>query len=72
MLSKRISSIADFITVLAVVAGSVREMLGLNVILERGQTAAGLDEAALTALIGASPQLDDSLPDHVTDLDQLI
>ena len=55
MLSKRISSIADFITVLAVVAGSVWEMIGLNVILERGQTTAGLGEAALTALIGASP-----------------
>ena len=72
MLAEGICSIADLITVLAMIAGSVGQMFGLYVILERGEATASLREAALTALIGPSPQLDDSLPDHVTDLDKLI
>ena len=49
------------------VGGQVGQVSGLHVVLEGGQAAAGLGEAALRALVLARPQLGDPLPDHGAD-----
>ena len=46
------------------VGGQVGQVLGLHVVLECGEAAAGLDDAALCALILTRPELDNPLPDQ--------
>ena len=65
MLVVRVGGCHGFVTVLAGVGGHVGQVLVLHVVLQRGQARAGLDEAALRALVGPRPQLRDPRPDHV-------
>ena len=54
----------DFRAVRTCVGGEVGQVLGLHVVLERGEAAAGLDDAALCALILTRPELDNPFPDQ--------
>ena len=54
----------DFRAVRTGVCGEVGQVLGLHVVLECGEAAAGLDYAALCALILTRPELDNPLPDQ--------
>ena len=49
------------------VSGQVGQVLGLHVVLEGGEAAAVLGDAALSALVLARAQLGYPLPDHVAD-----
>ena len=57
----------DFGAVRTGVGGQVGQVLGLHVVLEGGEAAAVLGDAALGALVLARAQLGDPLPDHVAD-----
>ena len=65
MLVVRVGGCHGFVTVLAGVGGHVGQVLVLHVVLQSGQARAGLEEAALSALVGPRPQLRDPRPDHV-------
>ena len=65
MLVVRVGGCHGFVTVLAAVGSHVGQVLVLHVVLQGGEARAGLDEAALRALVGPRPQLRDPRPDHV-------
>ena len=65
MLVVRVGGCHGFVTVVAGVGGHVGQVLVLHVVLQGGQARAGLDEAAVRALVGPRPQLRDPRPDHV-------
>ena len=65
MLVVRVGGCHGFVTVVAGGGGHVGQVLVLHVVLQGGQARAGLDEAALRALVGPRPQLRDPRPDHV-------
>ena len=67
MLIESVAGEADFVTVLALVAGSVVQVSQLYVILERCEATAVLCHAALHAPVGPPAQPGDPLPDHVAD-----
>ena len=68
MLVVRVGRCHGLVAVLAGVGGHVGQVLVLHVVLQGGQARAGLDEAALRALVGPRPQLRDPRPDHVRHL----
>ena len=57
----------NFVTVLTRVRGHVLEMFMFHVVLEGCEATAGLDQAALGALIRSTPQLGDPCPYQVAD-----
>ena len=64
MLVVSICRVHHFRADLAAVAGGVRKMFDLNVVLQGGQAGACLLEAAHLALVAALPKLFDPLPDQ--------
>ena len=67
MLMIGIGSGQYLVTVLASIGGNVLKMFVFNMVLESSQTAAGLDQTTLCALIWSPTKLSDPFPDHVTD-----
>ena len=64
MLVVSIGRVHYFRADLAAVAGGVRKMFDLNVVLQGSETTAVLDKSTLITLVGSSPELRYSLPDH--------